>query len=256
MKLGAEPKKVAILAVLLAIAAVSLWMNVFSDDTPAANPARRTPPAAAPATTNQPAAASVSGATPGAPRGGIVREGPVRGGVVRGTRGAATDQRLAEFRPVFKSERRGEALDPTQVDPTLRTDLLAKLQEVRMQGAGRNLFQFGQAPPPPKPPEPKIIPKPVETAGPVGPDGQPVPAQPVKPPPPPIPLRYYGFAEPRVPGDKRAFFMEGEEIRIAAEGELIKQRFRVVQIGPKSAVVEDTQHDNRQTLTIQPESGT
>jgi hypothetical protein len=250
MKLGAEPKKVAILAVLLVIAMVSLWMNVFSDDTPAANPARRTTtaPAAGPATpaAAKPPTVASNTAAPATPRGGLVR----------GTRAGVADQRLSEFRPVFKSERRGEALDPTKVDPTLRTDLLAKLQEVRMRGAGRNLFQFGQAPPPPKPPEPKIIPKPVETAGPLGPDGQPIPAQPVKPPPPPIPLRYYGFAEPRVAGEKRAFFMEGEEIRIAGEGEMIKQRFRVVQIGPKSAVVEDTQFDNRQTLTIQPESGT
>lgn len=251
MKLGAEPKKVAILAVLLVIAMVSLWMNVFSEDTPAANPARRSTATPAPVATTPGAAKPAA-----VPSNATLAPATARGGLVRGTRGGSTDQRLSEFRPVFKSERRGEALDPTKVDPTLRTDLLAKLQEVRMQGVGRNLFQFGQAPPPPKPPEPKIIPKPVEVAGPVGPDGQPVPAQPVKPPPPPIPLRYYGFAEPRVPGDKRAFFMEGEEIRIAGEGEMIKQRFRVVQIGPKSAVVEDTQFDNRQTLTIQPESGT
>ena len=247
MKLGAEPRKVAILVVLLVIAAVSLWMNVLSGDIPPANPARRaTPGSTTPSAVKPAAVASNPTVAPAAPRGGLVRA----------TRGGPGDQRLSEFRPVFKSERRGEVLDPTKVDPTLRTDLLAKLQEVRMQGAGRNLFQFGQAPPPPKPPEPKIIPKPMETAGPVGPDGQPVPAPPVKPPPPPIPLRYYGFAEPRMAGEKRAFFMEGEEIRIAGEGEMIKQRFRVVQIGPKSAVVEDTQFDNRQTLTIQPESGT
>jgi hypothetical protein len=255
MKLGAEPKKVAILAVLLVIAAVSFWMNVFSDDTPAANPAQRPaspPPAAssAPAAISRPAnATTTAGEQP-------AQSVTPRGSVVRAQRAGSGDQRLAEFRPVFKSTRRGEALDPTKVDPTLQTELLAKLREVRMQGSGRNLFQFGQAPPPPKPPEPKIIPKPVEVAGPVGADGQPLPTQPVKPPPPPIPLRYYGFVEPRVPGEKRAFFMEGEEIRIAGEGELIKQRFRVVQISSKSAVVEDTQFDNRQTLAIQPESGT
>lgn len=179
-----------------------------------------------------------------------------RGGAVRRT-APAGGRSGGEFRPVFKPERRDAQLDPTSVDPGLHTETLARLREVRLSGNGRNLFRFGEAPPPPKPPEPKIIPKPL------GPDGRPLddsgmatmPIEPVKPPPPPIPLRYYGFADPRQPTEKRAFFMEGEDIRIAAEGELIKQRYRVVEIGPRSAVVEDTQHDNRQTLTLQKESG-
>jgi hypothetical protein len=174
----------------------------------------------------------------------------VRRATPAGGRGAG------EFRPVFKPERRDAQLDPTAVDPGLHTETLARLREVRLRGNGRNLFRFGEAPPPPKPPEPKIIPKPL------GPDGRPLddsataatPTEPIKPPPPPIPLRYYGFADPLRPTEKRAFFMEGEDIRIAAEGELIKQRYRVVEIGPRSAVVEDTQHDNRQTLTLQKES--
>lgn len=246
MKLGAEPKKVAILAVLLVIVVISVWMNYFAGEpepTPSARPA---PPRAA----QQPAVAAQS--ETGNRETAVT---PPRGGLVRGPRGAGADQRLGEFRPVFKSERRGEALDPTKVDPTLRTDLLAKLQEVRLAGVGRNLFQFGQAPAPPRPPEPKIIPKPV-AAVPVGPDGRPIPTEPVKPPPPAIPLRYFGFVDPKQIAGTRAFFMEGEEIRIAAVGELIKQRYRVLEISPKSAVVEDTQFANRQTLTIQPESGT
>ncbi len=46
------------------------------------------------------------------------------------------------------------------MDPTLRLDLLAKVQNVNLEGGERNLFQFGAAPLP-KTPEPKIIPKPV-----------------------------------------------------------------------------------------------
>lgn len=246
MKLGAEPKKVAILAVLLVIAAVSAWMNLFDGETEPA-PAARTAP-------TRGTAPSRAGDLPvEVPREAAVE--PPRGGLVRSARSGGAEQRLGEFRPVFKSERRGEALDAATVDPTLHTDLLAKLQEVRLSGTGRNLFQFGQAPAPPRPPEPKIIPQPV-AAVPVGPDGRPVPAEPVKPPPPAIPLRYFGFVDPKQVAGTRAFFMEGEEIRIAAVGELIKQRYRVLEISPKSAVVEDTQFANKQTLTIQPESGT
>ena len=245
MKLGAEPKKVVILSVLLLVAAISAWINFFGDDPGASSARRPTAPAQRPAAKSASTETATTAATP--PRGGLVRGGPARG---------RNDQNLGEFRPVFKSERRGQALDPTKVDPTLRTDLLARLRDVRMTGPGRNLFQFGQAPPPPRPPEPKIIPtNPANGNGSAGGPGSPKPAEPVKPPPPPIPLRYYGFAEPRQAGEKRAFFLEGEEIRIAAEGELIKQRFKVIQIGPKSAVVEDTQYDNRQTLTIQPVTG-
>ncbi|MDZ7637991.1 MAG: hypothetical protein U5J83_07035 [Bryobacterales bacterium] len=251
MKLGAEPRKVVILAVLLVIGAISIWMNYFSNGSGTPANTRPNPPKPAAQTTASGAATASPSATGNS---GAAATQP-RGNLVRSARGVGADQRLGEFRPVFKSERRGESLDPTKVDPTLRTDLLAKLQEVRMSGPGRNLFQFGQAPPPPRPPEPKIIPAPVAQV-PLGADGQPIPVAPVKPPPPAIPLRYFGFVDPKLPADTRAFFMEGEEIRIAAVGEMIKQRYRVLAISPKSAEVEDTQFDNKQTLTIQPESGT
>ncbi|MCZ2155700.1 MAG: hypothetical protein LC114_17680 [Bryobacterales bacterium] len=241
MKLGAEPEKVAILAVLLVVAGVSAWVNFRGDEVQMARPQRQ---AAVPSQPRVLSPVVDHDAATEAPRGGLVR----------GTRGSTADQRLGEFRPVFKSERRGEVLNLSKIDPTLRTDLLAKLDEVRLRGTGRNLFQFGSAPPPPRPPEPKIIPKPLGTVA-AGANGETAPAASVKPPPPAIPLRYFGYADPRHPSETRAFFMEGEEIRIAGVGELIKQRYRVLEIGPKSAVVEDTQFDNRQTLVIQPESG-
>lgn len=243
MKLGAEPKKVVILGVLLLVAAISAYINL-APSTPERprSTARGTPSPAKPAPL--PAA-----------QGTASENAASRGGAVRG-RSASPQGRTGEFRPVFRPERSEARLDPSQVDPALHTEVLAKLRDVRLRNPGRNLFQFGEAPQPPRPPEPKIIPKPL------GPDGRPIgegppppPPTPVKPPPPQIPLRYYGFADPRQSSDKRAFFMEGEEIRIAAEGELIRQRYKVVEIGPKSAVVEDTQHDNRQTLALQSESG-
>jgi hypothetical protein len=142
-------------------------------------------------------------------------------------------------------------VDPTTVDPTLRLDLLAKVQNVNLEGGERNLFQFGAAPMP-KTPEPKIIPKavpmeqPVETAK---------PAEPPKPPPPAIPLKFYGYASNVRPGIKRAFFLQGEEIVVAAEGELIQKRYKVVRIGINSCVVEDTQFKHEQTLPLEEQAG-
>jgi hypothetical protein len=151
------------------------------------------------------------------------------------------------LRLTFKDKR----ADPTSVDPTLRLDLLTKVQNVSLEGGERNLFQFGAAPLP-KTPEPKIIPKPVPML-----QQQEVAARPVtppKPPPPPIPLKFYGYASARA-GVQRAFFLQGDEIVVAAEGELIQRRYKVVKIGINSCVVEDTQFKNAQTLALEEQAG-
>ena len=75
-----------------------------------------------------------------------------------------------------------------------------------------------------------------------------------EPPPPPITLKFYGYSTPRSDGQKRAFFLDGDDILIAAEGEMVKKRYRVVQIGVNSVIMEDTQFkNNRQTLILQQE---
>jgi hypothetical protein len=151
-----------------------------------------------------------------------------------------------EFHPVLHSKRPEERIDPATVDPTLRLDLLAKVQQSELSGPGRNVFQFGQAPPKPLPKEPTVIPKPQPVA--VAPPPPPVPVGP--PPPPPINLRYYGFSS--IPGTtaKTAFFLDGEEILVAKEGETLKRRYRVVRIGATSVVMEDTESKRQQTLPL------
>ncbi|MGH9667513.1 MAG: hypothetical protein ACRD9L_24080, partial [Bryobacteraceae bacterium] len=76
------------------------------------------------------------------------------------------------------------------------------------------------------------------------------PADPPKPPPAPIPLKFYGFVNPVARGPKRAFFIEGDDIFVAAEGDTIKNRYKVIRIGVNSAVVEDTSNKNQQTLKL------
>jgi hypothetical protein len=141
------------------------------------------------------------------------------------------------------------------IDPTLRLDLLAKLQQIEVEPARRSLFDFS-APPAPKMPEPKIVPGPAaapgkpEQSGP----GAPAPA-PAKPPPPPIRLKFYGFVSPVNSGGKRAFFLDGEDIFVAAEGDVIRKRYKIVRIGVNSAVVRDTEHDNEQTIKLEEQLG-
>jgi hypothetical protein len=49
--------------------------------------------------------------------------------------------------------------------------------------------------------------------------------------------------------------MDGDEIYVAAEGEMVKKRYRVVRIDANSVIMEDTQFkNNRQTLPLTPEA--
>ncbi len=91
--------------------------------------------------------------------------------------GGAGRSRCDEFHPTLRSKRKEEQIDPLTVDPTLRLDLLAKVQNVKLDGGQRNLFQFGKPEQVAdlKGPEPKIVPK-REAMGP-----------PEAPPPPPPP---------------------------------------------------------------------
>lgn len=229
MTLGADRKKVGILAGLLAIAAYFFFVNILSptDDRPAtARPASR--PSASPDAANPSARAPLT-----EPR----------------TRSGARVTSL-EFRPSLKTRKPGESPDPVTVDPTLRLDLLAKVQAVEFQGGERNLFQFGPAPLP-KTPETKILPK---TAGPAPAETKP-PETPAKPSAPPIPLKFYGYASQTRPIQKRAFFLDGDEIIMASEGDLIKKRYKLVRIGINSVVVEDIEYNNQQTLPLEEQAG-
>jgi hypothetical protein len=230
MKLGAnEPKKLAVLGLLVVIGGYLFYSNVLSGPSV---PASRTSATARPA-----ADASIPSAIPGT-------EAPVP------PRAAASRSRTDEFHPVLRSKRPEDRIDPVNVDPTLRLDLLAKLDEVPLPTGGRNPFKMG-APPPPKAeplkgPEPKVPLKPVEAAKPAPPPGP--------PPPPPITLKYYGFTSPSGAAAKTAFFLDGEDILIAKEGDTLKKRYRVVRIGVNSVVMEDTDSKHQQTLPLTEEA--
>lgn len=241
MKLGAnEPKKLAALIGLIAVAVIVWFMNRSDGPPPSATEAR-------PTTTARPAPAS----TRNAEVANSVE--PPRANVSRGGR-TGSSSGSQEFRPSLKPRDANERIDPAAIDPTLRLDLLAKLQGVSLQGGQRSLFDFSTAPPPkPKTPEPKIdftkVKNPAQPGSPAAAVAA-AAATPPKPPPTPIPLKFYGFTSPRRAGEKRAFFLDGEEIVVASEGELIRKRYKVVRIGLTSAVVEDTQQKDQQTLPI------
>ncbi len=227
MKLGAEPRKLAALAALVVTAGYLVYSNLFSgEERPAARPAARPGPQATLSRDLDPTPASEPRA-PAPPR-----------------------SRSLEFRPALRSGRAAEGPDPFSADPTLRLDLLARVQAVTIEGGERNLFQFGP-PPAPKPSEVKVIPKPV---GPAPAENNP-PESPAKPPPAPIPLKFFGYSSEARAGQRRAFFLDGDEILVAGEGELIKRRYKVVRIGINSCVVEDVEQKYQQTLPLEEQAG-
>jgi hypothetical protein len=234
-KIGAEPKKVAAVVVLFAVAGYFYVSNRNSGGSDASSPSIvSTRPSSAP---------SVAVGQKAAPR-QLSRSG--RNG---------TGNNPREFRPSMKPPK---GVEPSSVDPTLHLNALVRLQDVKLESTTRSLFEISAAPPtavndkgvgPIKPAEPPFV-----LYGP-----KPPPPDPPKPPTPrapAIPLKFYGFVNPARPDVKRAFFLDNDEIMVAGEGDVIKKHYKILRIGINSAEVEDIQFkgDNtKQTLPLETE---
>jgi hypothetical protein len=174
---------------------------------------------------------------------------------MKSTRASATQSNGSEFHLRLLGSRPDDHPDPSAIDPELKLDLLTKVQAVEPIEAGRNLFQYGAAPPPPGPVKPlptNVPPIPIKNSAPaptvaVLSESRPAPT----PPPTPINLKYYGYVVSKIDGRKEACLLDGEDIVLAAENETIKQRYRIVRIALNSIVIEDTQAKNTQTLQFQ-----
>ena len=126
---------------------------------------------------------------------------------------------------------------PRSLDPSLRYDWLKASEDTKYEGKGRNIFQ-AQAEIP-RPTDPGVTDhKKVDNPGP-----------PPPPPPPPINLKFFGFASK--PGEaKKVFLSEGEDVFIAAEGEVVNRHYKVLRISPTSVEIEDVLNNNRQNIPL------
>jgi hypothetical protein len=220
IRMGLDPK--IIVVVLIGVAALLFWYNSRGDEEGSV-----------------PATAARSSATTTSPI--VVGRVPGAGAAAIRRSTKTADHGTLKLRPIDATH--------GDVDPTLRLDLLARLQSVTPIGNARNLFQMGAAPL-------------TDAAG--RPIQHPIiPIKPVAPAPPPtpavaivnIPLKYYGFAKPIGTGESnRGFFLDGDNIVIASEGEVVKQKYLIVELTPTSARVEDTELKQGKPLPLEPEA--
>ena len=128
-----------------------------------------------------------------------------------------------------------------RLDPTLDLKLLSQSEEIKYAGNGRNIFVAGSVASIEKPKGPGVT---DTLAG--GGGVRPLPSI---PPPPPITLKFFGFANR--PGEaKKVFLSQGEDVFIAAEGDIVDRRYRVLHISPTTVDVEDVINNNRQSLPL------
>jgi hypothetical protein len=129
----------------------------------------------------------------------------------------------------------------SSLDPTLDETAMLRTEGLVYSGTGRNIFSAISMP--------VEIPKNVPSARPgvVLPVLPPMPVGP--PPPPPINLKYFGTAV-RLNGRRQAFLLQGEDVYLAAEGDIVARKYRIVSIGATSIQVEDLVNQDTQTLPL------
>ena len=112
------------------------------------------------------------------------------------------------------------------LDPTLRLDLLASSEQTKYAGSGRNIF-VSQAQDIPQPKGTGVTDNKTATYTP-----------PLVQAPAPINLKFFGFAnEPGEP--KKIFLSQGDDVFIAAEGDIVNRRYKVMRISPNSVEIQD-----------------
>ena len=132
-------------------------------------------------------------------------------------------------------------------NPQIRLDQIERARKTEYKGSGRNPFSPVQEPAPPVPHTDKKR----EIPGPQLP--------PPPPPPPPLTLpsnvKFYGFGTLPNGTTRRAFFTDGEEVYLVAEGEVFIKRFRILRIGNASVEFEEISSGRTSTAPLEEPAG-
>jgi len=163
-------------------------------------------------------------------------------GPATSSKAAGATQRRSHLRTSEKKTNKpAEAPTPT-LDPRLKLGLLELAENTDYAGTGRNIFQDQAEPVIPKPIAPGISPKKQSPEPPPGP--------PPIPPPPPINLRYFGFASNNGSPIRKAFLSNGDDVFVAAEGDIVNRRYKILRINPTSIEIQDVLSNNTQSIPL------
>jgi hypothetical protein len=136
------------------------------------------------------------------------------------------------------------ATSSASLDPTLDQGAMLRTEHLVYAGSGRNIFSAVYTPP-------VAIPKPIAPARKTGPAPPPAYVPPPgPPPPPPINLKFFGTAT-RANGVRQAFLLQGEDVFLASQGDIVARKYKIVSILTNSVQVEDLSNNNTQTLPLQ-----
>ena len=242
MKTGTEDKKKTMLAVGLTVVALgTVYVQFFSAPAvPVRTPARATAPQSALPAQARPA----RNVTPAAV-----------GGTPTATRRSAVRRQQGAFEPIWRRSHEDDTFDVLAEDPSLATERLAAVRAVGFSGVERNIFSFGER-------RKVVAPPPASTVTEAQRRQQEFAAQSQAAVPPPTPApakatraprltwKYYGYASPSGDGERRAFLLDGDDVLIGSEGDIFKQRYKVVRVGLTAVVIEDMQFKEEQSLAI------
>jgi hypothetical protein len=124
-------------------------------------------------------------------------------------------------------------------NPQLHFSAVERARNTEYKSGGRNIFSR-ELPPPPAPIHPKQDPIP-----------QIVPIVKEEPKVPPLPVKFFGFGTVPNGTVRLAFFTNGEEIYVVAEGELLLNRFRILRIGNANLEYEEVSSGLRGTANLE-----
>jgi hypothetical protein len=132
-------------------------------------------------------------------------------------------------------------ITPSRLDPTLHPEAMLLTESLVYAGNGRNIFLAGSMPAETV----AAIPKPIATPRYV----PPAPVYQGPPPPPPIELRFFGTAT-RKDGTRQAFLLHGDDVFVAATGDVVSRRYKIGAISLTSVEVTDMTNNNTQRLPM------
>ena len=133
--------------------------------------------------------------------------------------------------------------ESARLDPTLHPEGMLLAESLVYSGSGRNIFlspaaaaqQQAAVKIPKAVASPRYVPPTIANTGP--------------PPLPPIELRFFGTST-RPDGKRQAFFLRGDDVLIASQGDVVGRRYRVGVIATTSVEVTDLTNNNTQRLPM------